>query len=333
MKSAKITGIGYYVPDNVVTNHDLTKICNTTDEWIQERSGIRERRYAKVEEDKNYIMAAKAARKAMAMANVSPEDIDLIVYATLSADYVFPGSGVLLQRELGCRTIGAIDVRAQCSGFVYGLSVAEQYVKLGKYKTVLLVGSEIHSTGLDYSDHGRHIAVLFGDGAGAAIIQASDEPAKGILSTHLHSEGAHAEQLAVIDPGFSKQERFNLDMIQPGGSFYPVMDGQFVFKNAVTRFPEAVDEALSANGYTLADLDLLVPHQANLRIAQMVQKKLNLPSDKVYNNIMRYGNTTAASIPIALCEAHAEGKVKPGDLICLAAFGSGFTWASALIRW
>ncbi|GAB4334393.1 MAG: ketoacyl-ACP synthase III [Flammeovirgaceae bacterium] len=334
MKRSKITGIGYYVPDNVVTNQDLTKICNTTDEWIVERSGIHERRYVKdFEHDKNYQMAAKASQKAMEMAGISATDIDLIVYATLSPDYVFPGSGVLLQRELGCKTIGAIDVRAQCSGFVYAMSIADQFIRTGMYKTVLIVGAEIHSTGLDYSDAGRHIAVLFGDGAGAAILQATQEENTGILSTHLHSEGQYAEELAIIDPGFSKKERFNLDMIKPGGSFYPVMNGQFVFKNAVVRFAEAIHEALAANGYTPEDLNMLIPHQANLRIADFVQKSLKLPAEKIHNTIQKYGNTTAASIPIGLCEAYQAGKIKKGDLVCLAAFGSGFTWASALIRW
>lgn len=333
MKNAKIAGIGVYVPDNVVTNDDLSKKMNTTDEWIVERTGIKERRYANVEVDKNYIMGAKASRKAMEMANTTAEEIDLIVYATLSADYIFPGSGVLLQRELGCKNIGAIDVRAQCSGFVYGLSIAEQYIKTGTYKNILLVGSEIHSSGLDYSDHGRHISVIFGDGAGAAVIQPADGEGKGVLSTHLHSEGEHAEQLAVIDPGFSKVPRFQPEMVKPGGSFYPVMNGQFVFKNAVVRFEEVIKEALETNNYTVDDLDMLIPHQANLRISQFIQKKFRLPDEKIHNTIMKYGNTTAASIPIGLSEALEAGKIKDGDLVCLAAFGSGFTWASALIRW
>lgn len=333
MKNTKIAGIGYYVPDNVVTNKELIQKVNTTDEWIQERTGVKERRYANVAEDRNYIMAAKAARQAMEMAGTSAEEIDLIVYATLSPDYVFPGSGVLLQNELGCGTIGAIDVRAQCSGFVYGLSIGDQYIKTGMYKNILLVGSEIHSTGMDYSDHGRHIAVIFGDGAGAAVLQPTEEEGKGILSTHLHSEGRHAEELATLDPGFSKQERFHPDMTKPGGSFYPVMNGQFVFKNAVTRFPEVIMEALEANNLAPEDIDLLVPHQANYRISQAVGKRLKLPEEKVYNNIQRYGNTTAASIPIGLCEAWEEGRFKEGDLVCMAAFGSGFTWASALVRW
>jgi 3-oxoacyl-[acyl-carrier-protein] synthase-3 len=306
---------------------------NTTDEWIQERTGVKERRYANVEVDKNYVMATKASQRALDHAGVDAKDIDLIIYATLSPDYVFPGSGVLLQRELGCRNIAALDIRAQCSGFVYALSIADQYIKTGMYENILIAGSEIHSTGLDYSDHGRHVAVIFGDGAGAAVVSATDDPNRGILSTHMHSQGEHAEQLAVLDPGFSKVDRITPEMMEPGGGIYPVMNGQFVFKNAVVRFQEVIQEALEQNNYKSEDIDILIPHQANLRISQFIQKKMGLRDDQVHNNIQKYGNTTAASIPICLCEAHQEGKVKEGDLVCLAAFGSGFTWASALIRW
>ncbi len=334
MKNAVITGLGAYLPRKVTTNHDLCQVMNTTDAWIQERTGIKERRYADVENgEQNFMMAAHAAREALAHAALGPADIDMIVYATLSSDYVFPGSGVLLQRELGCRQIPALDIRAQCSGFVYGLSIAQQFIRTGMCRNVLLVGSEIHSTGLDFSDSGRHISVIFGDGAGAAVISASDDSDRGILSTHLHSDGTHAEELALIDPAFSKKERFHPDMLLPGGSFYPVMNGQLVFKNAVVRFEEVIMEALAANGLATTDISLLVPHQANLRISQMIQKKLGLPDEKVKNVIEKYGNTTAASIPIGLYEAWKEGSVKKGDLVCLAAFGSGFTWASALIRW
>lgn len=333
MKNAKIAGIGYYVPDQVVTNDDLAKKITTSDEWIQERTGIKERRYADVDVDKNYIMAAKASRKAMEQAGVTAQDIDFIIFATLSPDYYFPGSGVLLQRELGCGTIGALDVRNQCSGFVYGLSIAEQYIKTGMYKNILLVGSEVHSTGLEFNDTGRHVTVIFGDGAGAAVIQPAEEEGQGVLSTHLHSQGEFAEVLAVPDLGSSKKVRFSPEMAEPGGGFYPQMNGQLVFKNAVVRFPEVIMEALEANSLAPTDIDMLIPHQANLRISQFVQRKLKLSDDKVMNNIQKYGNTTAASIPIALAEALQEGKIKKGDLVCLAAFGSGFTWASALIRW
>ncbi|PWJ43762.1 3-oxoacyl-ACP synthase III family protein [Sediminitomix flava] len=335
MKSSKIVGLGIYEPENVVTNDDLSKLVNTSDEWIQERSGIKQRRYADINEkgERNYIMGARASQEALDMAGMTPEDIDLIVYATLSPDYVFPGSGVLLQRELGFRNVAAIDVRAQCSGFVYGLSIADQYIKTGMYKNVLVVGAEIHSTGLDFSDHGRHVTVLFGDGAGAAVLTATEEQGKGILSTHMHSEGEFAEKLAVIDPSASEDPKYNAEMFEPGGSAWPVMDGQFVFKNAVVRFQEVIWEALKTNNLSPEDIDLLVPHQANMRITQFIQKKMGFPNEKVVNTITKYGNTTAASIPMALYNAYKEGRVKEGDLLCLAAFGSGFTWASALIRW
>lgn len=332
MNHTQITGLGYYVPEQIVTNEALTQRVNTTDEWIQERSGIKERRFADLSQETNYGMAAKASRKALAQAGIAADDLDMIIYATLSPDYVFPGNGVLLQRELGCKEIPALDLRAQCSGFVYGLSIADQFIKTGHCQKILLVGSEIHSSGLDFSDHGRHISVLFGDGAGAAVLQAIDEE-KGVLVTKMYSDGKHAEDLALIDPGFSKQDRITAEMFEPGGSGYPVMNGQFVFKNAIKRMPEVTLEALQTVGLEVSDIDLLICHQANLRIAQMVQKSLQLPDEKVYNNIHKYGNTTAASIPIALTEAYEMGKVKPGNLVALAAFGSGFTWASALIRW
>ncbi len=333
MKNTKIAGLGTYVPPNVVTNDDLSKLMTTNDEWIQERTGIKERRYADVDEDKNYIMAAKASRIAMEKAGITAKDIDFIIFATLSPDYYFPGSGVLLQRELGCETVGALDIRNQCSGFIYGLSVADQFIKTGMYKNILMVGSEVHSTGLEFNDAGRHVSVIFGDGAGAVILQPTEEEGKGILSTHLHSEGKFAEVLAVPDPGSGKKKRFEPAMIEPGGGFWPQMDGQFVFKNAVTRFPEVINEALEENNLTSQDVDMLIPHQANLRISQFVQKRMGLSDDKIHNNIQKYGNTTAASIPLALGEALEEGKIKEGDLVCFAAFGSGFTWASALIRW
>lgn len=334
MKSSKIAGLGFYVPEKVVTNQDLTAFVNTTDEWIVERTGVRQRHYFDPEKgETNFGFAVKASEIALQRAGLTPQDIDLIVYATLSPDYYFPGSGVLLQRAMDFRNIAAIDLRAQCSGFIYALSVADQFIRTGMYKHVLVVGSEIHSSGLDYSDHGRHVAVIFGDGAGAAVLSATDEPGKGILSTHLHSEGKYAEELAVIYPKSSAKNRNPIEELQPGGGFYPVMNGQYVFKHAVTRMPEAIMEALQANNYKPEDIDILVPHQANIRITQAVQQRLGLPDEKVVSNIQNYGNTTAASIPIALCEAWEAGRIKEGDLVCLCSFGSGFTWASALIRW
>lgn len=335
MKKAKLAGLGYYVPQNVVTNDDLAQRMNTSDAWIQERSGIRERRYFIPGEDTIANMGTRAAKMALERAGKTADDIDLIILATLNPDYMFPGSGVLVQRELGInhKGIPALDIRTQCSGFIYGLSIADQFIKTGMYQTVLLIGSEIHSSGLDFSDEGRDVTVLFGDGAGAAILTAVDtDEETGILTTHLHADGEHAEKLATLAPSGSKPRHIAPEMFEDR-SIYPVMNGRYVFKFAVEKFPEVIREALAATGYSEQDIDLLVPHQANLRIAEVVRQTLGLPPEKVHNNIQKYGNTTAASIPIALNEAWEMGKVKEGDLICLAAFGSGFTWGAALIRW
>ncbi|MEM9674485.1 MAG: beta-ketoacyl-ACP synthase III [Bacteroidota bacterium] len=332
MRKSKIAGVGRYLPERVVTNDDLAKLMDTSDEWIRERTGIQERRFFELGKDTTSNMGTRAAKMALENAGLTPQDVDFIVFATLSPDYDFPGSGVLVQRELELPTIGAIDIRTQCTGFVYGLSVADQFIKTGMYDTILVIGSEIHSSGLDMTTRGRAVSVLFGDGAGAVVLQASDND-RGILSTHLHSEGEYAEELAVIDPGSSRAiPRTQARMIEEG-TIFPVMNGNHVFKHASTRFPEVIQEALKLNNYQSSDIDLLIPHQANLRISQMVQRLLGLKDEQVFNNIQRYGNTTAASIPIAMSEAWEQGKIKDGDLICLAAFGSGFTWGSALIRW
>lgn len=335
MYNSKITGLGYYVPDNVVTNDDLSKIMDTNDAWIQERTGIQERRHVLKGKDTTTTMGVKAAKIAIDRAGIDKDDIDFIVFATLSPDYYFPGPGVLVQRDLGIKTVGALDVRNQCSGFVYGISVADQYIKSGMYKNILVIGSELHSHGLDMTTRGRGVSVIFGDGAGAAILSREEDPEKGILSTHLHSEGQHAEELSLIAPGMGK--RWVTDIIADDDpddeSYLPHMNGQFVFKNAVVRFSEVIMEGLQANKLKPQDIDMLVPHQANLRISQFIQKKFGLSDDQVFNNIMKYGNTTAASIPIALTEAWEDGKINSGDLVVLAAFGSGFTWGSAIIRW
>ncbi|MEM6841428.1 MAG: beta-ketoacyl-ACP synthase III [Bacteroidota bacterium] len=333
MRNSRIAGVGRYLPEKVVTNNDLAKIMDTSDEWIQERTGIRERRFFELGKDTTANMGTRAARMALENAGLTPQDVDFIVFATLSPDYDFPGSGVLVQRELEVPTIGALDIRTQCTGFVYGLSVADQFIKTGMYNTVLVIGSEIHSSGLDMTTRGRAVSVLFGDGAGAVVLQATDESDRGILSTHLHSEGKYAEELAVLDPGSSRAVPRTQKRMIDEGTIFPVMNGNYVFKHASTRFPEVIKEALAKNQYRPSDIDLLIPHQANLRISQMVQKLLGLSDGRVFNNIQRYGNTTAASIPIAISEAWEQGKIAEGDLICLAAFGSGFTWASALIRW
>jgi 3-oxoacyl-[acyl-carrier-protein] synthase-3 len=347
MPRSVIAGIGMYVPSQVVTNEDLTKYMDTSDAWIQERTGIKERRFAHRTEETTTTMGVEAAKMAMERAGVSPAEIDFIVFATLSPDYYFPGCGVLLQRAMKMKEIGALDVRNQCSGFIYALSVADQFIKSGMYKNILVVGSEKHSFGLDLTTRGRNVSVIFGDGAGAVVLQPTEED-RGVLSTHLHSDGSEAEVLAMYNPGthanhwkegladFDEAEAAHMfmshDMIDKA-QLFPNMDGQTVFKKAVVKFPEVIMEALDQNGYKPSDLSLLVPHQANLRISQFVQHKLGLSDEQVYNNIQRYGNTTAASIPIALCEAWQEGRINKGDLVCLAAFGSGFTWASALLKW
>jgi 3-oxoacyl-[acyl-carrier-protein] synthase-3 len=337
-----------YVPEHVVTNHDLTKWMDTSDEWIQERTGIKERCYAHRTKETTTTMGVEAAKIAIERAGTTAAEIDFIVFATLSPDYYFPGCGVLLQRAMKMKDIGALDVRNQCSGFVYALSVADQFIKSGMYKNILVVGAEKHSFGLDFTTRGRNVSVIFGDGAGAVVLQPTTEENRGILSTHLHSDGAEAEILAMYNPGthanYWKENLANFNEAEMGDMFmshamvdeaqlFPNMDGPQVFKTAVVKFPEVILEALNANRMKPENLSLLIPHQANLRIAQFVQQKLKLRDDQVYNNIQKYGNTTAASVPIALCEAYEMGKVKEGDLICLAAFGSGFTWASALLKW
>ena len=335
MYHSKISGLGYYVPENIVTNDDLSKIMDTNDEWIQERTGIKRRRHVNSLEDTTTSMGVKAAKIAIDRSGIAKEDIDFIIFATLSPDYYFPGPGVLVQRDLGLKTVGALDVRNQCSGFVYAISIADQYIKTGMYKNILVIGSEVHSRGLDFTTRGRGVSVIFGDGAGAAILSREEDITKGILSTHLHSEGQYAEELAVIAPGMGK--RWVTDIIADNDpndeSYYPHMNGQFVFKNAVVRFSEVIMEGLKANGLEISDIDMLIPHQANLRISQFIQQKFKLNDDQVYNNIMEYGNTTAASIPIALTEAWEKGKIKEGDTVVLAAFGSGFTWGSVIIKW
>lgn len=334
MNKSIIKGMGYYVPEHVVTNADLSGFMETSDEWIQERTGIQERRWIKTDEDNTTSMGVKAARNAIADAGIESTEIDFIIFATLSPDYYFPGPGVSVQEALGLDTVGALDVRNQCSGFVYALSIADQYIKTGMYKNILVIGSEFHSGGLEKSNRGRGVTVIFGDGAGAAVVSKSPSNDRGILSTHLHAEGKYAEELTLKSPSTSRWvPQIMLENDPEDTSYYPYMNGNFVFKHAVTRFPEVIMEALQANNLTPADIDLLVPHQANLRISQFVQRSMKLEDSQVFNNIQKYGNTTAASIPIALAEAKAEGRIKEGDLVCLAAFGSGFTWASALMRW
>lgn len=334
MYNAKITGLGFYVPDNIVTNDDLAKMMDTDDAWIQERTGIKQRHWIKDGSDEtSATMGAKAAKIAIDRAGLSKDDIDFIVFATLSPDFYFPGCGVQIQEMLDMHTVGALDIRNQCSGFVYALSTADQFIKTGMYKNILVIGSEYHSNGLDKTTRGRGVSVIFGDGAGACVLSRTEDNQKGILSSHLHSQGKYADKLIVESPSIKHWVPEILESKEEDISYFPYMDGTFVFKNAVVRFSEVIMEALSTNNMAPTDIDLFIPHQANLRISQFIQHKFKLKDEQVYNNIMNYGNTTAASIIIALSEAWEKGMVKENDIVLLAAFGSGFTWGSVLLRW
>ena len=333
MPNTRILGIGHHLPSRVVTNADLTAMMDTTEDWILQRTGIRERRFSDGWTGAA-DMGAEAAKEALQHAGVSARDLDCIILATLSPDVDMPATACLLQHRMGIGGMPAFDVRNQCSGFLYGLAIADKFIRTGTYNRVLLVGAETHSTGLDLTTRGREVAVIFGDGAGALVLGPEADTRRGILSTHLHAQGKFAEKLWLESPAARSRPRLTEDMISGDEArIFPKMQGRYVFRHAVTRFPEVIREALDANGLAVADLSLLIPHQANLRISQMVALGLELPEEKVFNNIDRYGNTTAGSIPIALYEALQAGRIHSGDLVCLAAFGSGFTWASALIRW
>jgi 3-oxoacyl-[acyl-carrier-protein] synthase-3 len=333
MPNARIAGVGHYVPPRVVTNDDLKAYMDTTDEWVRERTGIEERHYS---EDKVGAadMGALAAREALARAQVAPEEIDAVIFATLSPDVDMPASACLLQNQLGIGGALAFDVRNQCSGFLYSLAIGNTFIRTGRCERVLIVGAEVHSTGIDLSTRGRDVAVIFGDGAGAVVLQPEPDPARGILTMHLHAEGKYAEKLWLECPASRERPRLTEDMVSgEDARIFPKMSGRYVFKHAVTRFTEVIHEALDATGYAPKDISLFIPHQANLRISQMVALGLELTEERMFNNIQRYGNTTAASIPLALYEALEADRLHAGDLLCLAAFGAGFTWASALIRW
>ncbi len=337
MTRAAVIGTGHYVPDRVVTNDELTRWMNTSDEWITQRSGIRERRWVETDADGKVTetgaeMGAKAARAAMDQAQVAPEEIDLVIYATLNPDCFFPGNGVFIEDLLGLKTAGAMDIRNQCSGFVYGLAAADGFIRAGTARTVLLIGGEIQSTALNLSTQGREMAVLFGDGAGAVVVQATDDTDRGVLASVLHSQGRFAKDLWLEAPTALVRERINQDLIDQG-RHYPTMDGKLVFKHATRRFCEAIGAVLEKGGHTIDEVDLLVPHQANQRITEAVGARVGLPPEKVFSNIAKYGNTTAATIPIALSEAAAAGRLESGDLVVTVAFGSGFTWGANLIRW
>lgn len=332
MRRTVIKGIGHYVPPRVVTNHDLEKMMNTSDEWIRERTGILQRHWADPGVGTSDL-ATEAAIRAIEAAGIDRSEIDFIIAATLSPDHYFPGIGVQVQAKLGLQEIGALDIRNQCSGFIYALSVADQYIRTGTYNKILLVAAELQSANLDFSDEGRDMAVLFGDGAGAVVLEANDsDDGRGILSCHLFSDGRFVSDLWMEKPSSKDNPTFREEFFHQK-KFYPRMNGRLVFKNASEKMPQAVLYGLEKLGLSVNDIDYLVPHQANDRISQMVARGLKIPEEKVIRNIHKYGNTTAASIPIALSEAVKEGKIKPGMLIALTAFGSGFTWGSAFIRW
>jgi len=331
MPNPYISGTGFYLPPRIVTNDELSSYMDTTDEWIQERTGIKERRYVEKGVGPSDL-AIPATEQALKAAGLTVSDIDFIIFATSTPDFYAPGSGCVLQEKMGFNEIGALDIRVQCSGFIYGLSIAEQYIRTGNFKNILLIGAEVQSTAMNLTDEGRDTAIIFGDGSGAAIISATEEN-KGILSTHMHSEGKYLKELWLEAPASNAgHPRITREVLDEGKQ-YLKMNGKEVFRHAITRFPEVINEALEANNLTSENINLLIPHQANLRITQMVQKRLGLSNDQVFSNIHKYGNTTAATIPIALAEAFNEGRINDGDLVVLAAFGAGFTWASAVIKW
>jgi 3-oxoacyl-[acyl-carrier-protein] synthase-3 len=329
---SNILATAFRVPETAVTNDELAAVMDTSDDWIRKRSGIEQRHYVDNDQGSS-ALAEEAAREAIAKAGLGLGDIDLVVCATLSSDVDFPGNSSLVCERLGLAGVPAFDVSNQCSGFLYMLAIADQYIRTGGARHVLIIGSEVHSTGLDYTDRGRGVTVLFGDGAGAAVIGPSTDPERGLLAIKLHAEGAYAEKLCLIGPSGRRKPRIPEDWTPADAYHYPVMDGKYVFKHAVTRMAETIVEVLEATGMSAGDIDMLVPHQANLRINQMVASVLEIDESHTANNIQRYGNTTAATIPILLTETVDEGRIKPGDLVCVAAFGAGFTWGAALLRW
>ena len=328
---SRILGIGMSVPKRIVTNHDLAKLMETSHEWIVERTGIEQRHWVEPGET-GASMGAAASRQAIERAGLEPKDIDLIIYATLSPDYNFPGTGVFVQRALGMKEIPCLDIRQQCTGFIYGLSIADAYIRTGMFKNVLLIGSEVHSTGLDVSTAGRDVTVLFGDGAGAVVVGRATDDRQMILSTHIHADGGDAEILWTEYPASAHHPRITAEAMAER-KHYPAMNGKRVFKHAVTRMPQAIMEGMVANNLKLDQIDMLIPHQANLRINQMVANMIGMPEEKTHNTIMKWGNTTAASIPMCMYDAIEVGKIQPGNLVCLVAFGAGLTWGSVFLRY
>ena len=330
MVSSYIKGMGYYVPDRVIDNSYFTDFMDTSDKWIRERTGIEERRFAAPDQGPSDI-AVPAVEMALKNSNLNTNDIDFIIFATSTPDYYIPGAGCLIQDKMNFNNIGSLDIRNACSGFIFALSIADQYIKAQTYKNILVIAAEVQSTAMDLSNDGRDTAIIFADGAAAAVISSTTDD-KGILSTHLHSNGKYAKELWVEAPSSKKKPRLNQDILTEGKHFLK-MNGKEVFRHAVKLFPDVIMEGLRYNNLTTEDIDLLIPHQANLRISKMIQKKLQLTDNQVVSNIHKYGNTTAASVPIALCESIMDNKLKKGDILVLAAFGSGFSWGSAILKW
>ncbi len=328
---SRILGIGMAVPKRIITNNDLAAKMETSHEWIVERTGIEQRHWVE-EGETGTSLATAASKQAIERAGIDPKDIDLIIYATLSPDFFFPGTAVFVQRALGLKEIPCLDIRQQCTGFIYGLSIADAYIRTGMFKTILMIGSEVHSTGLDVSTAGRDITVLFGDGAGAVVVGLASDDQHMILSTHIHADGSEAEILWTEYPASARHPRISEAAMAERGHF-PVMNGKKVFKHAVTRMPQAIMEGMIANNLKLTDIDMMIPHQANLRINQMVAQMIGMPAEKTHNTIMKWGNTTAASIPMCMYDAIELGKIQPGNLVCLVAFGAGLTWGSAFLRY
>ncbi len=331
---AKITGTGMYVPERVVTNHDLAALMDTSDEWIRQRTGIAERRFI-AEGQTPVDLAQQASQRALEAAHLDASDLDCIVLATLSPEAEFPGTSFFLHERLGASDIPCFDLRAQCSGFLFSLGVANGFISSGMYRRILVVGCEVHSSGIDLTDAGRDVAVIFGDGAGAVVLEANEAPADpaGLLEVRIHAEGKHARKLWIEAPGSGfAPVRISHELIDERRHF-PRMDGRFVFKHAVTRMPEVLLETLNAASLKLEDVDLFLFHQANLRINEYVAQQLGVPAEKCLSNIERYGNCSAASIPMLLDEAVRGGLLEPGQLVSMTGFGSGFSWGSAVLRW
>ena len=328
--SSHIIGIGHHVPTRIIQNSYFEQFMDTSNDWIKERTGIEERRFAENNEGPSDI-AIPAVQMALDNANLTTDDIDFIIFSTSTPDYYVPGSGCLIQEKMNFKTIGTLDIRCQCSGFIYALSIADQYIKTNTYKNILIITSEVQSTAMDLSNDGRDTAIIFADGAAATIISSTNQN-NGILSTHLHTEGKYAKELWVEAPSSKQKDRFAPSVLKAKKQFLH-MNGREVFKHAVKRFPEVIIEALDHNKLSIKDIDFLIPHQANVRISHMVRKKLNLNNNQIISNIHKYGNTTSASIPIALSETVIDNKLKKGDILVLAAFGSGFSWGSAILKW